>query len=93
MARSGLLKDAYDSRLGLGEEAAKKKEIVKESLSEYFLYTVEGRDTIPTGWSKRLPSFQAPEVPITRMRCMPAIMWEAGRRSRSGSRAGRSHRS
>jgi hypothetical protein len=42
----------------------KSKEIVKEGLSEYFLYTVEGRDTIPHGWSKRLPSFQAPEVPI-----------------------------
>ena len=41
------------------------KDIVKESLSEYFLYTVEGRDTIPTGWSKRLPSFKTPNVPIT----------------------------
>ena len=41
------------------------KEIVKEGLSEYFLYTVEGRDTIPTGWSKRLPSFKTADVPIT----------------------------
>jgi hypothetical protein len=41
------------------------KEIAKEELSEYFLYTVEGRDTIPTGWSKRLPSFKAAAVPIT----------------------------
>jgi hypothetical protein len=39
-------------------------EIVKEALSEYFLYTVEGRDTIPNGWSKRLPSFQAKDVPV-----------------------------
>jgi len=45
--------------------AAKQKEIVKENLSEYFLYTVEGRDTIPNGWSKRLPSFKAADVPIT----------------------------
>jgi hypothetical protein len=51
--------EALDGRSGAG-----KKEIVKEGLSEYFLYTVEGRDTIPNGWSKRLPSFQAPEVPI-----------------------------
>ena len=42
----------------------KPREIVKEGLSEYFLYTVEGRDTIPTGWSKRLPSFRAADVPI-----------------------------
>jgi hypothetical protein len=40
------------------------KEIVKEAMSEYFLYTVEGRDTIPTGWSKRLPSFHADDVPL-----------------------------
>ncbi len=43
---------------------ARKKEIVKEGLSEYFLYTVEGRDTIPNGWSKRLPSFHTQDVPI-----------------------------
>ena len=45
--------------------AEKPREIIKEGLSEYFLYTVEGRDTIPNGWSKRLPSFKAPEVPIS----------------------------
>ena len=50
---------------GLAEAAKKPKEIIKEGVSEYFLYTVEGRDTIPTGWSKRLPSFKTPEVPIT----------------------------
>jgi hypothetical protein len=43
----------------------KPREIVKEELSEYFLYTVEGRDTIPNGWSKRLPSFKAAGVPVT----------------------------
>jgi hypothetical protein len=42
----------------------RQKDVVKEELSEYFLYTVEGRDTIPTGWSKRLPSFQAVGVPL-----------------------------
>jgi hypothetical protein len=47
----------------LGAEA--KKEIVKENLSEYFIYTVEGRDTIPNGWSKRLPSFKSDGVPLT----------------------------
>ena len=41
------------------------QEVFKESLSEYFLYTVEGRDTIPTGWSKRLSSFKTSDVPIT----------------------------
>jgi hypothetical protein len=46
-------------------DAEKPREIVKEGLSEYFLYTVGGRDTIPNGWSKRLPSFSTPGVPVT----------------------------
>ncbi|HEY2951800.1 MAG TPA: hypothetical protein VGK40_04405 [Verrucomicrobiae bacterium] len=55
----------FDNGVTLAGAMAKRKEIVKEALSEYFLYTVEGRDTIPTGWSKRLPSFKAADVPIT----------------------------
>ena len=44
---------------------ARLKEVTKESLSEYFLYTIEGRDTISHGWAKRLPSFRAEDVPVT----------------------------
>ena len=44
---------------------ARPREIIKEEMSEYFLYTVEGRDTIPTGWAKRLPSFKTAGVPVT----------------------------
>jgi hypothetical protein len=44
--------------------AAKPKEIKKEGLSEYFLYTIEGTETIPNGWSKRLPSFKTKGVPV-----------------------------
>ncbi|MEW5722267.1 MAG: DUF4139 domain-containing protein [Thermodesulfobacteriota bacterium] len=43
------------------------KEIKKEGLSEYFLYTIEGTETIPHQWSKRLPSFTATEVPVTNL--------------------------
>ncbi|MEX2174845.1 MAG: DUF4139 domain-containing protein [Pirellulaceae bacterium] len=42
----------------------RKKEIVKEGLSEYFIYTVEGTETIPNGWSKRLRSLEAQAVPM-----------------------------
>jgi len=49
---------------GFEKQSKDQKEIIKEGLSEYFLYTVEGRDTIPAGWSKRLPSFNALDVPI-----------------------------
>ncbi len=45
-------------------DMASIKEITKEGLSEYFLYTIEGTETIPTGWSKRLPSFKANKIPV-----------------------------
>ena len=53
---------AMDAAAGAAE--ARPREVIKEGVSEYFLYTVEGRDTIPNGWSKRLPSFQAADVPF-----------------------------
>jgi len=42
----------------------KPKEIVKEGLSEYFLYTIEGTETIPNGWGKRLLSFEAEDIAV-----------------------------
>jgi hypothetical protein len=44
---------------------AGQAQIAKEELSEYFLYTVGTRDTIPNGWSKRLPSLNTNGVPLT----------------------------
>jgi hypothetical protein len=38
--------------------------VLKEGLSEYNLYTIEGLETIPHQWGKRLPSFKADEVPV-----------------------------
>ena len=46
---------------------SKPKEIRKEGLSEYFLYTIEGKETIPNGWSKRLLSFEVDEVPVVNL--------------------------
>jgi hypothetical protein len=47
--------------------ALRPKEIKKEGLSEYFLYSIEGTETIPTGWSKRLISFDVDEVPVVNL--------------------------
>jgi hypothetical protein len=47
--------------------AQKPKQIEKEGLSEYFLYTIEGTETIPTGFSKRLPSFDVDAVPVVNL--------------------------
>ncbi len=40
------------------------KQIIKEGLSEYFLYTIDGTESIPNGWSKRIRSFEEPAVPM-----------------------------
>ena len=66
-ARSGDEIDVCDKRgdRRLVEQAApEEKQIIKEGLSEYFIYTVEGTETIPNGWSKRMRSFEGKEVPV-----------------------------
>jgi hypothetical protein len=47
------------------EEPIAAKEVQKEALSEYFIYTIEGTENIPDGWSKRLRSFDAEAVPMS----------------------------
>jgi hypothetical protein len=60
--------EVLDKVRALSDEMANKpKEIVKEGLSEYFLYTIEGTETIPTGWSKRLQSFDIDGVPVVNL--------------------------
>ena len=46
-------------------EELERKEIVKEGLSEYFLYTIKGTETIEDKWGKRLLSFEADDVNVT----------------------------
>jgi hypothetical protein len=58
----GMVVDEAEAGLAL-----RPKEIKKEGLSEYFLYTIEGTETIPTGWSKRLISFDVEEVPVVNL--------------------------
>jgi hypothetical protein len=41
-----------------------EKQIIKEGLSEYFIYTIEGTESIPNGWSKRMRSIEALDVPV-----------------------------
>jgi hypothetical protein len=40
------------------------KEIKKEGLSEYFLYTIEGTETILNTWGKRLLSFEVNDITV-----------------------------
>jgi len=43
---------------------SRPKEIIKEGVSEYFLFTVEGKESIPSGWQKRLKAFSAKDVEV-----------------------------
>lgn len=43
------------------------KEITKQGLSEYFLYTIPGDEDIENKWSKRLSSFTAKNIPVTNL--------------------------
>ena len=61
MARAAF--EAVESEMVKAAPAAPKR-IEKKGVSEYFLYTIEGTETIPHRWSKRLPSFQAHRVPV-----------------------------
>ncbi len=44
---------------------AAPKEIVKQGLSEYFIYTVPGTETVKHAWSKRMRLFQGLQVPFS----------------------------
>lgn len=63
---SGAMKALYAEAASRAPDE-KPKAIIKEGLSEYFLYTIEGTETIPNGWGKRLPSFDADAVPVVNL--------------------------
>ncbi len=53
--------------------AAMEKTIIKEGLSEYFIYTIEGLETVANTWSKRMRLFEGTRVPFDiRYRYRPA---------------------
>lgn len=65
-AKGMMFKEAISrAEMAMAAPAMAPKEIIKEGISEYFLYTIEGRETIKNQWSKRLISFTAKDVPFT----------------------------
>jgi hypothetical protein len=54
----------FFSGKGGKEGAASEKAIIKEGLSEYFIFTIEGTETVSNGWSKRLRSLKPVDVPL-----------------------------
>jgi hypothetical protein len=48
----------------MAQAPAAPKEIIKEGLSEYFIFTVEGAESVANGWSKRMRLFEGLKVPF-----------------------------
>ena len=64
-AARGALMDAVAAPASVaGAAAPAEKQIIKEGLSEYFVFSIEGTETIKNGWSKRMRSIEAGEVPV-----------------------------
>ena len=57
VARDALSEAGPGGYGGGGGGLAKAKQIVKEGLSEYFLFSVPGEETVKNGWSKRMRLF------------------------------------
>ena len=53
-----------DAPVAAATAASERKQIIKEGLSEYFIYTIEGTETIRHGWSKRMRSFEGTTAPF-----------------------------
>ena len=47
------------------DEVREAKEVVKEGLSEYFMFSVSGRETVRNGWSKRMRAVRAQNKPFS----------------------------
>ena len=69
--RSEVLRKAADAPMNFGDvtklaaaKAEAPKEVAKEGLGEYFIYTIEGTETIRNGWSKQMRSLEAAKVPV-----------------------------
>ncbi|MCX5683393.1 MAG: hypothetical protein NT049_06890, partial [Planctomycetota bacterium] len=71
--KSGAMLDAIEAAddfkdvSGVEREVSKRKappKVVKEGLSEYFIFTVEGQQTVKNQWSQRMVSFRTRDVPF-----------------------------
>jgi len=63
-ARGELYDELKMAVAGAEIDQSAPKQIIKEGLSEYFIFTVEGAETVPNAWAKRLRLFQGTEVPF-----------------------------
>ncbi|NQU23313.1 MAG: hypothetical protein HQ567_18695, partial [Candidatus Nealsonbacteria bacterium] len=64
---AGQMLEVLEDAIGLADmedDGEARKKVVKQGLSEYFLFTVEGREDIKNNEPKRLVSMQVADVPL-----------------------------
>ena len=59
-------KAAFDQAEGAARDAlsSEAKGVVKEGFSEYFMFSVQGQETVRNGWSKRMQAVRAKSAPF-----------------------------
>ena len=65
--KARVLTEALAEGIAFDAPSRQPKGIEKKGLSEYFLYTIEGTETIAHGWSKRLISFDTSDIPVVNL--------------------------
>ena len=63
-AAEALQADEQAAAPATARKPSRPPRVVKEGLSEYFIFTVEGQQTIRTGWSQRMISFRSRDIPF-----------------------------
>ena len=56
--------DAAEYEFAGSAGSSTPKGVIKEGLSEYFIFTIEGRETIPNRWQKQLKSVSANSIAL-----------------------------
>ncbi len=64
VAKAAMMPMAMAASADMMMEMPEEKQIVKEGLSEYFIFSIPGTESIPNGWSKRLRAIEADPVPF-----------------------------
>lgn len=63
-ARRQAVLSAFERATPESGMASRPKTITKEGVSEYYVYTIEGREDLADGWAKRLPNLTAEAIPV-----------------------------
>jgi hypothetical protein len=62
MRKAAMRDGVSKGEMQMAPSKAAPREIIKEGLSEYFIFTISGEETVKNGWSKRMRAVKAENV-------------------------------